>query len=63
MKHTVTIPIPPTPKHGKDRSASRPLRRHKHVQATERALVQMLDQAQARDAWRESHRIKENSTT
>ncbi len=58
----VTIPIPPTPRHGKDRRAGRPLRQHKRVRAIERELAQMLDQALAREAWRAS-RSQERTTS
>jgi hypothetical protein len=41
------------------RTWKRSKRRHKRVVAIERALAEQLDQALAREAWRESRRPKE----
>ncbi len=56
----ITIPIPSTPRHGKDRRAARSPRRHKRVLAIERELAQMLDQALARADWRETRQQHNN---
>ena len=56
---TFTIPQPkPAPK---PRRWNRSPRRHKRIRAIERELSQLLDQALARDAWRESRRYQEHA--